>query len=983
MKKMLTFICLALMLLGCGTIGILSYAAETLKVTEAESTFDVVLDNKLAFEASWPTSTHISINVGEGVGNVWNIDKPQDRYNQDYIFVNGKSLKEWNTSHPGAFARVSTANFSGDGKRGRVLDIAVDGDSSPIAASKVKTVELRKGMRMYRPSSGRDLQSNDGKTQAEYNAAYTVDAELQTTYILTRKGDAFTRLLKQEGELNEGLGKVAADAVTITAMPAKAHYKQYFDNQIDLSGMEITVKYQDESTAKVTDTSGIEVIGFDNTTEGQQDVQINYNGALLTFSVTINKYIGDLEIAALNGYNFKAHLATPVNVIERGCLIVPLENRFGQRLPKNLDGVELFGKNGTSLKINGKSVNEWKNTDHFTGKPLTSGGVPAIKNVRVSGNQLKFYMDENKEVRSVLTPLSVKTVEIDSNFQLPDFTSNNLIGSADYAANVANYVALTGGRLPFRIILQSNYVGANPSGSSFTRLLKQEGNLTDGMGALSALAITVKTAPAKTEYSVGEAIDVSGLVLNIKYQDGGLDTVAVTADMVAATSTDIPGKIYPVINVGAYKVEYQAFSPTYPAGSVSYDGNQSTVELLVKLDGITDVTLKSGSDIIKKEYNMGEDIDLAGLELRITYGAENTVLDIPIIGSMVVSYNKYAVGAQTVKIEYSYSVGGQYQTFKHSFSVTVIDSDPDRNMTIDTKSLYPSEDSTREGYAIKATVKGNVEYLYAIWNVQDEENVGQYLILDGKSVKQRIAEGEKINVKFYGYTMWIYFNESGYPDGLGSTRINRIEILPGFQWYTYTANNWNDCAPNFGSRPKEGYIPVEGCIVKEKVILDNNEGANWIRPLSVDEDGYLAEDAFVIATPANKLEFAYGEEFSAEGMTLSLKYLDGGAELITVTDSMVAGFDAETSGEQELRVRFNGKIIKYTVTVAERTGAVGDDEGDWKESDYDKYIDDYYWTKKTVSVGGCEASAAGGTTSGVAFLLILGLSITLIVKRRA
>lgn len=76
-------------------------------------------------------------------------------------------------------------------------------------------------------------------------------------------------------------------SVSIATLPTKTSYTYKTDN-LDLSGLALTVTYSDGTTETVTDTSKMKVTGFDNKTVGTQTVTVEYEGATAQIDVTVS-----------------------------------------------------------------------------------------------------------------------------------------------------------------------------------------------------------------------------------------------------------------------------------------------------------------------------------------------------------------------------------------------------------------------------------------------------------------------------------------------------------------------------------------------------------------------------------------------------------------------------------------------------------------------------------------------------------------------
>ena len=76
-------------------------------------------------------------------------------------------------------------------------------------------------------------------------------------------------------------------SVSVATLPTKTSYTYKTDN-LDLSGLALTVTYSDGTTETVTDTSKMKITGFDNTKTGTQTVSAEYAGASASFDITVS-----------------------------------------------------------------------------------------------------------------------------------------------------------------------------------------------------------------------------------------------------------------------------------------------------------------------------------------------------------------------------------------------------------------------------------------------------------------------------------------------------------------------------------------------------------------------------------------------------------------------------------------------------------------------------------------------------------------------
>ena len=112
--------------------------------------------------------------------------------------------------------------------------------------------------------------------------------------------------------------------------------------------------------------------------------------------------------------------------------------------------------------------------------------------------------------------------------------------------------------------------------------------------------IVVKTMPQKTEYSIGEAFDATGLTLTATYSDGS--TKKITSGF-ACTELD----------------SSEAGTKTI---TVTYEGKLTTLDVEVIPQTLTKIAVKTMPE--KTEYAIGEAFDGTGLTLTATYSDGST-----------------------------------------------------------------------------------------------------------------------------------------------------------------------------------------------------------------------------------------------------------------------------------------------------------------------------------------------------------------------
>lgn len=104
----------------------------------------------------------------------------------------------------------------------------------------------------------------------------------------------------------------------------------------------------------------------------------------------------------------------------------------------------------------------------------------------------------------------------------------------------------------------SSSSSSKPSSSSSTSSATSSSSTTSSSGTdvISITSIEIGNYPDKTEYNIGEELDITGLTILVNYSDGSQKEVPVTLDMVIAPSMNKEGQTDVIIK---YEEKYQAY----------------------------------------------------------------------------------------------------------------------------------------------------------------------------------------------------------------------------------------------------------------------------------------------------------------------------------------------------------------------------------------------------------------------------------------
>ena len=145
------------------------------------------------------------------------------------------------------------------------------------------------------------------------------------------------------------------------------------------------------------------------------------------------------------------------------------------------------------------------------------------------------------------------------------------------------------------------------------------------------------TAPTKTEYMEYEELDLTGLALNISYENG--------SDRIIKTGYTVSG--YDPAALGTQTI------------TVTYNDKSATFDVKVTAKTVSFITIVTGAPV---DSIIGEELDCSAMVVKVTF-TDGTSVDI-IDGYTITGYDAEALGDQTVTVSYRDGVSGLTVTVK-------------------------------------------------------------------------------------------------------------------------------------------------------------------------------------------------------------------------------------------------------------------------------------------------------------------------------
>ncbi|MBQ2347692.1 MAG: bacterial Ig-like domain-containing protein, partial [Clostridia bacterium] len=363
--------------------------------------------------------------------------------------------------------------------------------------------------------------------------------------------------------------------------------KEYFVGEsLDLSGMTVTAYMSDGSSEIVSDK--VTVSGFDSTAAGNKTITVSYASKSASFDITVKE-----------------------KQVEFTGFVITLPLKLNYYVGESFDpyGMEILAaySDETAEDVTEKAT--------LSGFDSRTAGVKTIT-VEYNGHTTSFDVtvyDVVLDHISVTPPdkmqYTVGEAPDMTGFSVTAYYSNGSFNDVTDKAAVSGFDTSEAGVKQVNV----EYEGMT---SSFEIVVLE---------AVVYLDRIELTPPEKTSYYIGEILDTTGMKVLAYYSDGS--AVDVT-EFVNVTGFDSQTAGKQVI-------------------TVEYDSKTAEFEIEVKQAVLTALEINEPD---KKEYNIGEELDLTGFVLWAVYdnGEKIRVED----GYAVTGFDSTTAGTKTVTVEY-------------------------------------------------------------------------------------------------------------------------------------------------------------------------------------------------------------------------------------------------------------------------------------------------------------------------------------------
>ena len=465
--------------------------------------------------------------------------------------------------------------------------------------------------------------------------------------------------------------------------------------------------------------------------------------------------------------------------------------------------------------------------------------------------------------------------------------------------------------------VNTNYVGISYDGKQTSFNI----TVTDPVDTL-----VVDTPMTKTEYSHGENIDFSGLKLKATKRSGATEVLTSSSSdlSISENTADINSSKFTAFPDDGTGITKGTQKITFSYKGKSIDGT------IVVNDAVDTVELTNQPT--KQVYKYGENLDLTGAKLKISFGSGNTsIINLPDGNVAVSAYSSTTIGTeQNLTVTY----GGK--TAVKTIDVEVYN-------YIDSASITPPN---KVEYSYNTDLDLTGASMQLIWK---NSNVTSVAITDSMiSGYNKTSEGKQTITVTYNVE-YVLSDENKISDTIIKTfkvdvvnNISKIDITAP----TKTKYNHGDSLDLTGGIIKITYEngAEETRTMTTAMITETDGSTVNMSPTNYDNTNKVSKTLKIEYTEGGKTgtvnypieiinslksislngtpKTSYNVNESLEtGLSITVNREDGNTETISVTPDMISGFDTTTEGSKTATISYteNGvtKTTNLNYTVAD------------------------------------------------------------------
>ncbi len=648
-------------------------------------------------------------------------------------------------------------------------------------------------------------------------------------------------------------------AVNVTDLPSRNTY--FTGEALDLTDGVIRVTYflgDEEDIPMVKNgsvTSGITTTGFNNTIPGKYKVKVWYGGRYDTFDVTVNA----LAISSLEWVYMPSKTQYYVGDaldLKGGILRATFNNGDIKAVTLPDASVTVSGFDSTQtgdqtiyVNYGGKTVELEVNVAELNIETLTIASPP--------GKKLYFV----GETALDLTGGMLKAVYSNGMSENIPMTSKSVTASGFKADK--EYDALT-----ITVTYKSRTV-------TFDIAVK----------ALGITSLEIIRLPDRTQYGIGETLDLTGGILRAYYNNNTFADVPMTQTGVTVTGFDSS-----VVGLKQLTVSFTGRTAYF---SVTVAASTATV---------TGITI---SKYPRTAYIVGETLDVTGGEITVTY-SNGTTRPVAMTAGMVSGFSSATKGTKTLTVTYEGKTATYNITvgdvsvasiemnklpktlYYQGEALDVTDGTIKVNYTGGTSEIIPLTTAMVSGFSTSVTGRKTLNVTYSsrstTYQIEVRADAVTTVYIDSLPTKVDYAFGETLDLTG-GKLIAVYVSGREEPVDMNDQAVS----VSGFD-------------PS-----GEGPMMITVTYFGKSASFGITVGAKGISGISILRD-------------PNKINYYFGEVLDLTGGILKITYEDGTAATIPLTDTgiTVTGYDTALEGLNVLTVTYMEQTTELVITAYEK-----------------------------------------------------------------
>ena len=338
-------------------------------------------------------------------------------------------------------------------------------------------------------------------------------------------------------KLEEAPEEVVLDSIEVTP-PAKAEYE--IGEELELEGLAVTAKYSDGSQQEL-EAGSYTLEGFDSETPGQKTITVSYTEGEATktaeFTVTVKEK--EEPDKTLTGITVTPPEKTEYEIGE------PFDSTGLKVMAQYSDNTEAEVKDYTVSEVDTCKAGEQKVTVTYQEK--TAEFTILVKERVLTGIEVIVPDKTDYLVGEDFDPAGMVVNAVYSNKVKEE------VSSEEYT--VEGFDSAEAGEQTITVTYQEMK-------AEFTVNVKEE-------TPEPVLSKVVLTPPVKTEYVVGEALDLTGLAVYAHYSDGSYTELTPEDYQITELDTTVPGIHYVTVTYGEMAAEFMAVVAEAPKPEVT------------------------------------------------------------------------------------------------------------------------------------------------------------------------------------------------------------------------------------------------------------------------------------------------------------------------------------------------------------------------------------------------------------------------------